>query len=87
MDNLILILVSNMYRCEKVIKKTCFNYKLMRFRSKISFTAFIKNKTIPELLIGQILNTYNDLLLLKEIKLTPDLLMFNDEEMFESILT
>lgn len=50
----------------------------MRVRSKISFMAFRDLKTIPELIIGQILKTYQDLTRLREIKSTPDQLMVDD---------
>ena len=51
-----------------ILRSTCFKYKLMRIRCKISYTAFICNKTIPELLMSQILNTYDDLVFLNETK-------------------
>lgn len=51
-----------------ILRSTCFKYKLMRIRCKISYQAFICNKTIPELLMSQILNTYDDLVFLNEIK-------------------
>ena len=38
-----------------------FKYNLMKVRNKISFIAFQKNKAIGELLIDQILKTYNTL--------------------------
>ena len=88
MDNLILILVSNMQKNkEKIIKQQCFNYRLIRIRSKISFMAFYQLKSIPELIFDQILKTYNDLTLLREIQLEPDELMVQDSEMFKGIQT
>ena len=51
-----------------ILRSTCFKYKLMRIRCKISYQAFITNKTIPELIMSQILNTYDDLIFLNEIK-------------------
>ena len=49
--------------------------------------AFRDLKTIPELIIGQILKTYQDLSRLREIKSTPDQLMVDDKEMYDTILT
>ena len=39
----------------------------MRLRSKISFTAFVENKTINELFLNQIRKTYNALVQQGEI--------------------
>lgn len=41
--------------------KVMFKYNLMKVRNKISFIALQKNKAIGELLIEQILKTYNTL--------------------------
>lgn len=49
--------------------------------------AFIDLKTVPELIIGQILKSYQDLTRLRELKLPPDQLMVQDQEMYEGILT
>ena len=38
-----------------------FKYNLMKIRNKISFIAFQKNKAIGELLIEQILKSFNTL--------------------------
>ena len=41
--------------------KVMFKYNLIKIRNKISFMAFKKNKAIGELIIEQILKTYNTL--------------------------
>jgi hypothetical protein len=43
---------------QSVFKATLFKYKLMRIRSKISFSAFEKNMTIYELILNQIKNSF-----------------------------
>lgn len=44
-----------------ILKKVCLKYTILRVRHKISYCAFLKKKTIPELLIEQILSTYQHL--------------------------
>lgn len=39
-----------------------FRYKLLRFRSKISFEAFRQKKTVQELMLTTIMQSYSDLL-------------------------
>lgn len=65
-----------------LIKTTCFKYKIMRMRSKISYHAFCENQTIPELIMTQILKTYNDLSMLNEIKVPLDEKVVSDDEIF-----
>jgi hypothetical protein len=43
----------------KIYQTTLMKFKLMRFRCKISFSAFMKNKTISELFFEQILASYD----------------------------
>jgi len=42
----------------KVLKQTCFKYLILTIRNKISFSAFQKGMTIPELFLRTIQNTY-----------------------------
>jgi len=42
----------------KILRNVSFKYKLMAIRSKISYSAFIKKMTVTELIISQILKTY-----------------------------
>ena len=49
---------------EQVMRKAVLKYKIMRIRIKISYSAFYENKTIVELIVTSILNSYmmmNDL--------------------------
>ena len=50
------------------IKNLFFKYKLMRIRSKISYHAFLKNYTIPELILKQIVASEEAMSLNKEIE-------------------
>jgi hypothetical protein len=43
----------------EIYRQTMFKYKMMRIRSKIGYQSFKKRKTISELLISQILRSYN----------------------------
>lgn len=69
----------------QVIKTTCFKYKIMRLRGKISYHAFCKNQTIPELIMNQVLKSYNDLSMLNEIKVPLDEKVVCDQEIFNQI--
>ena len=51
-----------------IMNSTLLKYKLMRFRCKISYEAFLQTKTITELIITQIHKTYEDLMKLNEMK-------------------
>ena len=51
-------------------RTTLFKYKLMRIRSKISYSAFEKNMTIPELFFNQIQTSFQHFVKLGEIKLS-----------------
>ena len=42
----------------KVFSKVYFKYMLLKVRAKISFMAFIKRVTIPELIVQTIYNCY-----------------------------
>ena len=42
-----------------IMSKTAFKYTLMRIRSKLSYQAYLKKMTIPELIISQCLTSYN----------------------------
>ena len=53
-DDIELNLMSDKERFQ-LIKTTCFKYKIMRLRGKISYHAFCKNQTIPELIMTQVL--------------------------------
>jgi hypothetical protein len=52
------------------MRTTLFRFKLLRVRSKISFEAFLKKKTVHEMLLTQIMQSYSDLLKTGEI-MTP----------------
>ena len=54
----------------------------MRLRCKISYQAFCDNQTIPELIMGQVLKTYNDLNMLNEINVPLDEKVVSDLEIF-----
>lgn len=41
-----------------VFRKAVLKYRILIIRSKISYEAFIKKMTIPELLLNQITKTY-----------------------------
>ena len=43
------------------MRKTILKYKIMRIRIKISYYAFMKNQTVAELIMNQIISTYNTL--------------------------
>ena len=42
-----------------LLQKTMVKYTIMKIRSKISFSAFIKRITIQELILNQILKSYS----------------------------
>lgn len=46
----------------KVFTKIYFKYMLLKVRAKISFIAFEKRMTIPELFVSTILNCYEHLM-------------------------
>lgn len=77
----------NLYVTEKeqyfMLRSTCLKYKVMRLWCKIGFEAFVQNKTVPELFIKKILNTYNDLNMLNEITRPYEQKIVSDEEIFE----
>lgn len=50
-----------------ILKTTLIKYKIMRFRSKISYMAFKKKRTINELFLLQIQSTYSMLIKNREI--------------------
>ncbi len=54
----------------KILKSVSFKYKLMGIRSKISYYAFINKKTVAELIISQILKTYEHFLQQNQYQLT-----------------
>lgn len=68
-----------------LIRSTVLKYKLMRIRCKISFMAMLQMKTIPELIISQIKNTYYDLVKLKEIKVPAENLIIEDDEIIKCL--
>lgn len=61
-------------------------YKLLRIRCKISFEAFVQSKTISELIITKIRDTYNDCVALNEIILPYEQLIVKDDNIIESLL-
>ena len=79
-----------LYMTEKekyqMLRSTCLKYKVMRLRSKISYEAFVQHMTVPELFYTKILNTFNDLTLLNEIKRNFDQVIVSDQEIYEQIM-
>lgn len=51
----------------QIFQKTLFKFKLMKIRAKIGFIAFKQNKTINELLLNQIKQSYLELVKNREI--------------------
>lgn len=41
------------------MRKAILKYKILRIRIKISYYSFMKNQTVGELMISQILSSYN----------------------------
>jgi hypothetical protein len=68
-------------------KTTLFQYKLLRIRAKISFSAFIKNYTIRELIMRQINNLFQMLVKVGEIQLTKMEVIMNSHETISRITT
>ena len=60
-------------------------YTILKIRHKISYSAFLEKKTIPELLIGQILTTYR---MLQRNKVIPinDMKDYQNELVFRSMM-
>ena len=57
-----------MIKCQlKIFNKICFKYHIILIRNKISFTAFQKCKTIVELFLSQIIETYEAIQLESDI--------------------
>jgi hypothetical protein len=54
-----------------IFQSTLTKFKILRIRSKISLMAFLKNKSINEMILEQILATYDILLDSKLIKMDP----------------
>ena len=69
-----------------IMKSTLLKYKLLRLRCKISFEAFVQSKTISELIIRKVQDTYNDLVTLNEFILPYEYIIVKDEGMIESLL-
>lgn len=51
----------------EIYRQTMFKYKMMRIRSKIGYSSFKRRKTVSELLVNQILRSYNKLVSTKQI--------------------
>lgn len=51
------------------MRSTLLKYKLLRLRCKISFEAFVRFKTVSELVIMKVKDTFNDLVALNEFVL------------------
>mmetsp|Transcript_31393 Transcript_31393/g.48006 ORF Transcript_31393/g.48006 Transcript_31393/m.48006 type:complete len:142 (-) Transcript_31393:1818-2243(-) len=64
----------------QVTKGLSFRYTLMKIRAKISYMAFLKRMTIQELFCTAILNSYNELVRLKEVNIRKMDEVFNEEE-------
>ena len=60
----------------QLMRKTCLKYQILKIRSKLSYICFEKRCTLTELLLKQILTSYNELIFSGEIKqignLSPD---------------
>ena len=69
-----------------MLRSTCLKYKVMRMRSKISYEAFVQHMTVSELFFTKILNTFNDLTLLNEIKTNIDQIIVTDQEIYDQIM-
>ena len=69
-----------------MMRSTLLKYKLLRIRCKISFEAFVQSKTISELIITKIRDTYNDWVALNEIILPYEQLIVKDDNIIESLL-
>ena len=56
------------YENMKLVKATLLKYKLFKFRSKLSFMAFKKCQTVPELILRQIKASFDYFVQIGHIK-------------------
>ena len=68
------------------MKSTLLKYKLLRLRCKISFEAFVQFKTISELFIIKIRESYQDMVSLNEFVLPYEYLIVKDDNMIDTLL-
>ena len=53
-------------------RTTCFRYKMLRIRAKISFMAFLKKQTVFELILKGIYNGFREIAKMKLEELGDD---------------
>lgn len=53
---------SDRYRLHRAV---CFKYKMLRIRSKISFIAFLKKKTVFELILKAVYSSFREIAKMK----------------------
>ena len=68
------------------MRSTLLKYKLLRLRCKISFEAFVRFKTVSELVIMKVKDTFNDLVSLNEFLLPYEQLIVKDDKVVDHLV-